>query len=224
MSEELYSCQLEIVDLVSTIEDTLIWQFSSKGTYSSQSLYRIINFRGVQPVHVPAIWDLKVPHRVQFFLWLMFNNKTLTRDNLSKRRKVQDLNCLFCLEVEYVQHFFFDCAVAKQCWATISVAINVDLECSLVGIGKFWLSNKKHVVTNIITSTVLWCIWKLKNAFCFQFTEWRSMEILLYRICGVLQNWVVLCPQEKKEQLQDCIQKIKMEAMKTFWIPFREET
>jgi hypothetical protein len=61
-----------MVWLASTIsfiedEDSSAWQFSSRGVYSSQSLYKVINFRGVILVYVPAIWTLKVPPRVHFF-------------------------------------------------------------------------------------------------------------------------------------------------------------
>lgn len=66
---------LEVVQIASTIsftdeEDSMIWQFSSKGTYSSQTLYEI-SFRGVTPVYIPSIWDLRIPPRVHFFLWLL---------------------------------------------------------------------------------------------------------------------------------------------------------
>lgn len=37
-------------------EDEMIWQFTAKGTHSSQSLYKIINFRDIKPVHVSAIF------------------------------------------------------------------------------------------------------------------------------------------------------------------------
>jgi hypothetical protein len=61
-----------MVPLASTIsftedEDSLVWQFSSRGVYSSQSLHKVINFRGVIHVYVPTIWTLKVPPRVHFF-------------------------------------------------------------------------------------------------------------------------------------------------------------
>lgn len=51
LSPELYQSWLEVVELVSTItlssdQDSLIWQFSSKRTFSSQSLYKNIHFRG----------------------------------------------------------------------------------------------------------------------------------------------------------------------------------
>jgi len=63
-----------------------------------RSTFNIINFRGIKYVHVPALWHIKIPPRVHFFLWQVSNNKILTRDNLAKRRKVEDSNCLFCLE------------------------------------------------------------------------------------------------------------------------------
>jgi hypothetical protein len=69
----------ELVSLVSTIdtpddEDALIWQFQSNGIYSFQSLYSVINFRGVTPVYVHAVWKLRIPPRVHFFLWLLSKN------------------------------------------------------------------------------------------------------------------------------------------------------
>jgi hypothetical protein len=36
-------------------EDSLVWQFSSNGIYSSQSLYKVVNFRGIKLVFVSAI-------------------------------------------------------------------------------------------------------------------------------------------------------------------------
>ena len=86
-----FSCTqwLEVVQLAETIrfeeeEDALIWQFNSSGIYSSQSLYKIVNFRGVKQVHVSSLWSLKIFPRVHFFLWLLVNNKILTRDNQLK--------------------------------------------------------------------------------------------------------------------------------------------
>lgn len=56
-SSEMYQTWLEIVELVATIqltneEDDMVWHFSSNGIYSSQSLYKVINFRCINTVHV----------------------------------------------------------------------------------------------------------------------------------------------------------------------------
>jgi len=78
---------------------------------------------------------------------------------------------------------------------------------NLVEIG--WLNDKKHGMLNIITSAVLGSIWKPRNEICFRKTGWKSMEILLYKIVGLLQNWIILCPPEKKELLKTTLEEIK---------------
>jgi hypothetical protein len=57
------------VSIASTIvlageDDVVVWQYQSSGLYSSQSLYKIINFRGVEPIYLPAVWKLTIPPRV----------------------------------------------------------------------------------------------------------------------------------------------------------------
>jgi hypothetical protein len=63
------------------------------------------------------------PPRVHFFLWLLSKNKLLTRDNLGKRRRVDDKTCLFCNELESVHHLFYECVVARRIWEAISEVV-----------------------------------------------------------------------------------------------------
>jgi hypothetical protein len=58
VDDSLYRRWMEIVQRASTIifkeeEYNMIWSFTSHGGYASQSLYKIINFRGVLPVVTP---------------------------------------------------------------------------------------------------------------------------------------------------------------------------
>jgi hypothetical protein len=208
----------DVVQLASTIvfsgeEDELIWMFSSNGTYNSQSLYRVINFRGITPVHVPRTWSLHIPPRVQSFLWLLFNNKVLiffpTRDNLGKRQQVNDVTCLFCNEVESSQHLFFDCVVARRMWCETSIIVGRQIGKSFDEIGVCWLSEKRFTVVNMLSSAALWALWKLRNDFCFQNGRWKSMQQLLMRVVGLVQNWIILCPAEKKPELEISISKLQ---------------
>jgi hypothetical protein len=41
-------------------------------------------------MYISLVWKLKIPTRVQFSLWLVSKNKILTRDNLGKRRVMDD--------------------------------------------------------------------------------------------------------------------------------------
>jgi hypothetical protein len=101
----------EVVQIATGIQfreedDAMIWQFNSSGMYSVQSLYAVVNNRGVRQVFTPVMWKIRVPSRIHIFLWLLANNKTLTRENLAKRRAVDDGTCLFCNEQESVKHLF----------------------------------------------------------------------------------------------------------------------
>jgi hypothetical protein len=96
----LFTLWEEVLNIASSIvlsneDNEPLWRFHSSGVYSSQSLYRVINFSGVTPIYIPIVWKLRVPPRIYFFLWLLPNNKLLTRDNLEKRIKVEDTACLF---------------------------------------------------------------------------------------------------------------------------------
>lgn len=141
---------------------------------------------------------------------------------MAKRRKVEDENCLFCLEKETIQHVFFECAVAKQCWCIISDILGYNVGGSMLDVGKYWLSNKKCCLVNMVSSAVIWSIWKLRNDLCFQRCGWRGMEMLLCRISGLLENWTVLCPVDKREVLGEYISKIKSAARMTMWMPYEQ--
>jgi hypothetical protein len=130
--ENMLVLREEVCQIASTInysdeEDSMIWQFSSDGRFSVQSLYKVVNFRGIQPVFASSIWDIKIPPTIQYFMWLLSKNKLLTRDNLSKRSKVEDPTCLLCNERESIQHLFFSCAVAKQLWHVLSKIFDIQL-------------------------------------------------------------------------------------------------
>ena len=209
---------LEVKQLASAIsftseEDSLIWMFSSKGVYSSQTLYKIINFRGVTQIHVSAVWKLVIPPRVQFFLWLLSKNRNLTRDVLESRGKLlEDNTCLFCTERETSHHLFFDCVVARNMWCVISELLNLDIGSDFESIGGKWLSNKRFLIPNMCTSASLWCLWKLRNDMHFQNIRWRSMEVLLLKIAGTLQNWIILCPGNMKDSLSSLVEKLRKNA------------
>jgi hypothetical protein len=149
-------------------EDALIWQFNSSGIYSVQSMYVVVNNRGVRQLFTPVMWKIKVPSRIHLFLWLLNNNKTLTKDNLAKRRKVDDgTSCLFCNEQESVNHLFFHCCIAHTFWGCISRISAVDIGSDYESVGKLWLQEKKYRLLNVLSSAVLWPYGETLNIFVF---------------------------------------------------------
>jgi hypothetical protein len=127
VNRELMDQWLELVQITGSIhlsndEDAIIWQYESKGRYSVQSLYAVVNNRGGGYNRCSHLQCEKsrCPPRLHIFLWLLANGKVLTRDNLAKRRHVEDKTCLFCKEAETPVHVFYDCCVAKVLWERVS--------------------------------------------------------------------------------------------------------
>jgi hypothetical protein len=194
----LFDRWLELVALIQTIqlsnrEDKHVWLFHLSGVYSVKSVYGVVNNGGVIPVHTPAVWKLHVPPRIHIFLWLLCNNKLLTRDNLDKRRPVVDKTCLFCSEPESAQHLFFDCVVAKVLWTTISDIFNKSIGLDFESVARWWISESKNSVLNMFTSAVLWTLWSTRNDLCFQGRSWPGVKGLLRRLCSLIRSWKPLC-------------------------------
>jgi hypothetical protein len=125
------------------------------GKYSVQSLYAIINNRGIQQIYMPVMWKLYVPSRLHIFLWLLANNKVLTRDNLSKRKNVDDKTCIFCTEYELVSHLFYECCVARIMWGVVAKLTNRPEIVDFESMAKLWIRDKTLKIMNVLTTAVI---------------------------------------------------------------------
>jgi hypothetical protein len=54
---------------------------------------------------------------------LMENNVILTKDNMIKRKWTGDPTCLFCNQVETLEHLFFHYIVAKCVWGIVGICL-----------------------------------------------------------------------------------------------------
>ena len=131
--------------------DAIIWAFDGSTRFSVQIVYRTISFRGIQPSFTPSIWNIVVHPQVHIFLWLLSNNKILTRDNLAKRKNVDDKTWLFCNEPISVCHLLFDCVVAKVCWSYLANIFHIE------SVSCWWVSNNRHKVMNCCSAALMWC-------------------------------------------------------------------
>jgi hypothetical protein len=140
----------------SEVEDALVWELHSSGLYTSQSLYAMINFRGITPVFIPAVWSLNILPRVHVFLWLLSHNKLLTRDNLCKRQEVSDKTCLLCSENENIQHLFFSCDIVRLLWQDIASILDSVMVVDFESLARLWISNKRNAMVNLVNAALLW--------------------------------------------------------------------
>jgi hypothetical protein len=117
----------------------VVWVWDRNVVYSSHCFYAIINYRGLKPVYIPAIWKIGVPPKVQMFLWVLSHKKLATIDNMRKRGIDKPEQCSFCAEKESIMHLFFECVAAKVIWGYVSEFLGFDFGKEYLSIATKWL-------------------------------------------------------------------------------------
>jgi hypothetical protein len=63
-------------------------------------------------------------------------------------------------------------------------------------LGKIWLRGKKFKVYNVLSTAVIWSIWKTRNNLYFQGAYWIKVELMFYMLAKLIMRWALLCKQE----------------------------
>jgi hypothetical protein len=69
--------------------------------------------------HDNYLWKIKIPLKTKIFLWLLYQEEILTKDNLVKRNWHENEMCNFYNNHETVQHLFFQCPCATFIWRVV---------------------------------------------------------------------------------------------------------
>jgi zinc-binding in reverse transcriptase len=73
-------------------------------------------FRGITDLHADMWRLLSISLKIKVFIWLVTQNKILTRDNLMKRGWVELTQYTLCNNTEIITHLFLTCDLASQVW------------------------------------------------------------------------------------------------------------
>jgi len=63
----------------------------------------------------------------------------------------------------------------------------------------------------VISSAVLWSLWKLRNEICFQGVFWLGTKMVLIRIAKMLRGWLSMFKREVGVLLESRI--VRMEEL-----------
>ena len=114
-------------------EDRLYWRGTTRGTFSVRSAYYIQ--KSLEEAQVAegssrvsnsliwrSLWRLNVPNVEKNFLWRACHDSLPTRENLCRKRIIDDPVCSFCMtEVESTFHILWQCPSARDVWSAGSV-------------------------------------------------------------------------------------------------------
>jgi hypothetical protein len=76
---------------------------------------------------------------------------------------------------------------------------------------KLWLQNKKYKFVNIVTSAMLWTLWKFRNDLVFQGARWTGMRKIFGRCARSIMNWRMLLIGEA-EELERCAEELELRS------------
>lgn len=116
------------------------------------------------------LWKQRFPLKIKCFIWLLFNNKILTWENLQRRGKHGPSICLLCKsEEDSVCHLFFKCNYTLDIWRTICKLLKIDdgQPCMDFYLAyQLWIIKYRNLKT--IPGLLAWAIWKTRNMAIFQ--------------------------------------------------------
>jgi hypothetical protein len=134
------------------------WNLTSNGMFNVQSLYLASLNNGVG-VHSKDLWKLKLPLKINFFMWYLKRGVTLTKDNLARRHWNGNKICCFCSRPETIKHLFFGCLYASFIWWLLQISTGLrsprDANDFVWGLGE-WVAAQitqltiKHCIDNLL--------------------------------------------------------------------------
>lgn len=113
------------------VQDKLVWYPTSTGEFLVRSAYHLemercgsmkgeCSYLNKNRDLWNCIWKWRIPNAARMFLWRACSNILQTKDNLKRRRVVQEDICFICNRfVETAKHSLWDCPAAQDVWGGI---------------------------------------------------------------------------------------------------------
>ena len=153
------------------------WNLNNNGIYSAKSAYEPQFIAQVPRPALAACWQLKVEHKVKFYMWLFVQNRNWTSDRLAARGWPHSSECCFCDQVmESAFHILLQCTFAKELWHLVSgehprLAVAA---LSTSSVSTWWKQSRAATSKEIrvkeacFAAYVAWHIWNERNMHTFQ--------------------------------------------------------
>ncbi|XP_021866236.1 uncharacterized protein [Spinacia oleracea] len=171
------------------LEDEVIWNSLTKGSYSVREGYALLQnqltVQGDSPSFWKKIWKMKIIPNWKLFMWKILNKALPSCTNLRARGVELDVMCKSCLaHEETLEHLFRDCEQIKRIWSTGQIGLRINNSGSSLSEWVrhyLWFFSKtedgrdEKLVTFVAT---LWSIWKARNELIFRDGKTTPTQIM----------------------------------------------
>ena len=152
------------------------------------------------------IWKAKLPYKLKIFTWLVEQGAVLTKSNMVKRKWVGGPTCVFCDQMETVEHLFFLCPVSRCIWGLVGSCFGADNIPASCGQYRQWImkwlpdgQNAHHFGF----AAVCWAIWKHRNKAVFEGKLIKYSSEILIHACSFMSYWAGLYSVEFQGRVLD---------------------
>jgi hypothetical protein len=177
-------------------EDQITWTAANNNTYNAASAYTACFQDWTPKPKLAAVWEVKIEGNIQFFLWLLVQNRLWTADRLEVRGWPHQDKCSLCDQtIESAQHLFLGCPYAKEIWQHLKATHSVagDIACRSTSLTGWWKKtmrfrkNKNRRDQARIAIYGMWHLWKERNRRIFENSSCTS-SALSFQIREGLQS------------------------------------
>lgn len=144
--------------------------------------------KGVQCQYQKQLWKLKILMKVRIFVWLLLNDKLLTREILTRRGCVVHIECVTCVAdiLEIRDYLFWQCQLAKRFWRGLLASVNLTVLTNTTSVRDAWWHRKVlHGETrkrwDEIWASGVWEPWKERNRRIFTL-ESKQVYMLINKV------------------------------------------
>jgi hypothetical protein len=173
--------------------DIFKWSLNFNGQFSVNSIYQAFIDTNVV-LNNSYLWKIKIPLKIKVFIWLLYRESILTKDNLVKRNWHGDVKCCFCDSHETIQHLFFDCALAKFICRVIYITSSLSIPNNIKHVFGGWVQGMNDKDRKLLLARVgamLWSIWLSQNDIVFNMTSISSYMQVIFRGTYWTRTWSV---------------------------------
>jgi hypothetical protein len=195
----LWGC-LQNVILHEERVDSIVWNLTPNGEYSSASAYEAQFFGATLTNFNKMVWKAWATPKVKFFSWLGIRNRIWTADRLERRGWDNCGLCQLCKQTqESAAHLFSQCRYTKRLWNLVIEWLgiaNIRTQDWVPGIEieEWWMTlacvakpNRKAIAS--IAMLVSWTIWNERNARVFN-NKAAPTTVLLELIKSEVRLWI----------------------------------
>jgi hypothetical protein len=198
--------ELEKITIDSDNRDVVSWGIENKGIFTTKSLYSFLTDGGMPGRVAGYIWKCRIPLKIKFFLWQIFNNKLQCATSLVRRGWRGSETCCLGDGCESVNHIFFGCYIARMIWGFLRDIFKWDnFPPSLKEFSESWLLGKGPMHTRLILfifAGFAWAIWTNRNKMAIQLKFPKSLTDIIYTVVSFLQKWSIMLKEADRERIK----------------------